>query len=274
MKRFLTCALLLAAIGFGYAQDSSSQSGGEGFAPSAGDFTGAILFGRANYQTSGFYIPNSPGTNTSWTIYGSRPVLNTVGTTNDVSNMIGGEARYFVTNRIAAKLSGGAIISNTPSFTNTVGVIDPDAPNSAWIPNYAAVEGRNEVDANINIGGEYQFSVQSPRLLPYVGINFPFYYGRRSAYDPTVIYSDSDPEPVFYDIGWRHSEMWGMGIQAVGGVDYYIAEGMYLGFEIKPISWVYSGVANYPAPGLESWRAETNTWGFFVQPFLKFGFRF
>jgi hypothetical protein len=278
-KQILTCVMLLATIGFGYAQDSGTQSGGGGnFAPSAGDISVSILFGRYNFLQSGLSVPSAPYNNTSWTVSGSVPYLNTIDVTNDVTNMIGAEARYFVTSQIAATLSGGAIIRNSPEFVNIPGYIDQNAPNSAWIPAYSAVIGTNSVDANLNIGAEYLFTTKVPRLFPYVGVNIPFYYGRRSNFDPTIVDSDpnsSSPQnPYLADIGWRHSEIWGFGVQAVGGVDYYLGEGFYLGLEIKPISWVYAGVGNYPAPGLDAWKAETSTVSVFVQPFLKLGFKF
>lgn len=278
-KQILTCVMLLAAIGFGYAQDSSTQSGSGGgnFAPAAGDISASILFGRYNFLQSGLSIPSSPYN--GWQVGGSVPYLNTIDVTgNDATNMIGAEARYFITSNIAAKVSGGAIIRNSPEFVNIPGYTDSNTPNSAWIPNYNAVIGTNYVDMNINIGGEYQFTTKVARLFPYVGLNIPIYHGRRSVYDPTIIdpnpSSSSPSDPSFVDIGWRHSSIWGFGVQAVGGVDYYLAEGFYLGFEIKPISWVYAGVANYPAPGLDAWKAETTTWAFFAQPFFKLGFKF
>ena len=72
----------------------------------------------------------------------------------------------------------------------------------------------------------------------------------------------------------RHVEGFGFGAQAVGGVDYYLMEGLYFGFEIKPVSYIYSYSAKYPAPGLEALEADNHTISFFSQSFLKVGFRF
>lgn len=275
-KQLLTFALLLTAIGFGYAQDSGAQSSGGGgdFAPAAGDISASFLFGRGNYQTSGLNVPSSP--NYSWTVYGYAPYLNTVeANSNDVANIVGAEARYFITSNIAAKLSGGAIIRNTPSVGNIPGYIDSDANSAAWIPYYAAVEQNNQVDANLNIGGEYQFSTKYSRLFPWVGLNVPFYYGRRSQYNPSINDNLDPSDPLYIvDIGVRHSELWGFGVQAAAGFDYYIAEGLYFGFEIKPISYVYSGLKQLPAPGLPTLESKTTTVSFFAQPFVKFGIRF
>ncbi len=306
-KQILTCVFLLAVVGYGYAQDSGSQSSGGGdFAPSAGDISASFFFGRSPYQTSGFNLPSAPYNNTSWQVSGQNPYINSIGTDNSLTNMAGAEARYFVTNRIAAKLSGGAIFRNSPSVVNVPGFADPDGNNAAWVPAIVAVQADNRVDAFINLGGEYHFTTKYSRLFPYVGLTIPFYYGRQSAYDPTIVdvlppFGTQGGAPSFYywdgtqwiinnpsptspaggtstpylaDVGNRHSEQYGFGLQAAAGFDYYISEGLYFGFEIKPISWIYSGTNNIPGPGLQGWSAETSTWAFFAQPFVKLGIRF
>ncbi|MBK9391348.1 MAG: hypothetical protein IPN68_14570 [Bacteroidetes bacterium] len=105
MKKYLILsALLLGLLGDVFAQDG-------GFAPAAGDFSGAVLFGRGSYQTYGLDIPSVAGTSTGWNVSGSAPYLNAVEpNSNDVSNMFAVEGRYFITNTIALKMSGGAIL--------------------------------------------------------------------------------------------------------------------------------------------------------------------
>ncbi|MEQ8575014.1 MAG: BT1926 family outer membrane beta-barrel protein, partial [Fulvivirga sp.] len=139
------------------------------------------------------------------------------------------------------------------------------------IPDYAAVDAENEAYITINLGGEYHFSSKYERLFPYVGANFPFHYGRYTVFDPTV---SGGTNPVITDYGQRSAELLGFGIQAAAGVDYYLMEGFFFGFEIKPISFIYAYSTQIPAPGLEERQAETTTLSFFTQPFLKVGFRF
>lgn len=290
-----------------YAQDSGSQSdaGSASFAPSAGDFTGAILFGRGNYLTSGLSVPNSPyyygnyNGGYGWTVSGQAPYANMVdANSNSVSNIVGVEGRYFVTNRIAAKLSGGAIFRNTPSFDNVPGYIPfvdvqtgtdsygnpiytrQPTPNAAWLPAYEAVKAEDQADINVNIGGEYHFTTKYSRLFPYVGLTIPIYYGRRSMYDPTINFGDldnpTDPLTPNYivDVGVRRAEIFGTGVQAVAGFDYYLAEGLYFGVETKPVSYLYMYSGKNPAPGFESLDAKSTTWTFLTQTFLKIGIRF
>lgn len=266
-------------LGSLYAQDTTPTEAAPSMIPVAGDFTGAILFGRGNFLNSGIYAPPAPyvsGSTGYWTVPGNSPYNNTVGTDqNTVSNIVGAEMRYFITDQIALKLSGGAILRNTPESANLPGVIDPNVPTAAWIPDYAAVVADNRSDININLGGEYHFATKYNRLSPYAGLNIPFYYGRHSQYDPTINYSQAPFDPSYQlDVGIRHTEQIGFGIQAVAGVDYYLMEGFYFGFEIKPISYVYAYSQKIPAPGLESLEANNYSWSFFSQTFLKIGFRF
>lgn len=277
-NKLLLAVTLLFIAGLGYAQDSGTQSTETDYGPQAGQKTAAILFGRGHYIESALDVPFAP-TTTSWYVYGTSPSVDMVEPNyNDISNMVGIEGRYFFTDRIAVKLSGGAIFRNTPAVVNIPGSIDPDAPNSAWIPHYQAVTQNNSADINISLGGEYHFSTSVKRLFPYVGVTVPFYYARRSQLDPTVggLFDNIPPDAPTYiaDIGVRHVEVRGFGTQVVGGIDYYLAEGFYFGFEIKPVSYVYLGSSKYPAPGLDALNSENGTLSFFTQPFMKVGFKF
>lgn len=274
MKKYtILVVMLFSSLGMLYAQDATttttttSTSSGD-FAPAAGDISVAVLFGRGNFL-NGINVV-SP-VNASWTVPGYAPYQNTVDTNeNPVTNIVGAEVRYFIADNIAVKLSGGAILRNTPQRVNIPGYIDLDANNATWIPAYAAVEADNRFDANLNLGGEYHFKSKYSRLFPYAGVTIPFYYSRRSVYNPTI----NDEDATIVDIGFRTAEVAGFGGQLVGGVDYYLMEGLYFGFEIKPVSVVYAFSNNVPAPGLEAGVASNTTFSFFSQTFFKLGFRF
>jgi len=272
MKKYIIIsALLLGLLGSVFAQDETS------FGPSAGDFSGAVLFGRGNFQTSGLDVPSAPGSywQSLWTVSGSAPYLNSVeANSNPISNIVGLEGRYFVTSRIAVKISTGAIIRSSPPRGNAPAIIDPNSPNATWIPAYSAVSQSQNIDFNFNLGGEFVFpSKKFERMFPYVGANIPFLYGRRTLYDPTITLTE-DGNSVVTDIGLRHAEVFGFGLQTVSGVDYYIAQGLYFGVEMKPISYIYAYSRKLPAPGLDAWQADSHTFTFFSQVYFKLGFRF
>jgi len=268
MKKYIIIsALLLGLLANVLAQD-------EGFGPSAGDFSGAVLFGRGNFLTSGLDIPSAASTNYYWSVSGSAPNLNIDANSNDASNIVGAELRFFLSGRVALKASGGAILRNTPPRDNIPGIIDPNSPNATWIPYYNAVQQSESVDANFNLGMDLLFpSKKFDRMFPYLGFNVPFMYGRRSQYDPTITL-ESDGSATITDIGLRHVEIFGFGLQTVAGIDYYVAKGMYMGFELKPVSYIYAFNIKIPAPGLEPLEADTHTFSAFSQIYLKLGFRF
>ena len=282
MKKLSILAWMLAATLGVYAQDSgtttttSSGDGAADYAPAAGDFSGALLFGRGNFLYSGLDVTSTA--NLSWTVPGSAPYNNTVdANSNDVTNMVGAELRYFLMDNIALKLSGGAIIRNTPAQANVPGFIDSNTNSAAWIPAYAAVKADNRVESNVNLGAEYHFGSKYNRLFPYAGLTVPFYYSRQSFYDPTIIYPDpssSGQDIDVVDVGIRSTEIIGFGGQLVGGFDFYLFEGFYTGFEIKPVSVVYAYSTKSPGPGLPAGEAQNTTISFFTQPFIKLGFRF
>jgi hypothetical protein len=271
-KCIIISALLLGLLGSVFAQDDA-----ESFGPAAGDFSGAVLFGQGSFLEAwpNLTIPAAPWGNTSWSVSGNSPYQNTVDANwNEVANMVGVEGRYFFTSRIALKVSGGAIFRSTPPRDNVPGVIDPLSPNASWIPDYDAVVQDQSADFNLNIGGEYVFpSKKFVRMFPYVGANIPLLYGRRTQYDPTITL-ESGGGFVIADVGLRNVEAFGFGLQSVAGVDYYIAQGLYFGFEFKPISYVYIFNSKIPAPGLEALKADTHTWSFLSQMYFKLGFRF
>lgn len=279
MKKYtIIAAMLFGLAGTAFAQDSSSSEKSEGssasYAPAAGDLSGAILFGRGNFLNAGLAVPGSQ--TPYWRIAGTAPYGNTVdANNNDVTNIVGVEMRYFLQPNIALKVSGGAILRDTPARTNIPGVVieGPDGMET-YVPAQDAVIGDNSADINVNIGGEYFFASKYSRLMPYTGVTIPFYYARRTLYDPTIISEPDGQNPGIVDMGPRHAEIFGFGGQLVAGVDYYLMEGMYFGFEVKPVSYVYSYSNKYPAPGMEVAQAENSTFSFFSQTFLKVGFRF
>jgi hypothetical protein len=282
-KNKIIAALLMLVTGFSYAQDNTTTtttttttSTNPDYAPAAGDISGAILFGRGAFLNGGLDVPYQSSYWQYAPIQGTAPSANNIEPNdNSVTNMIGGEVRYFLMDNIALKLSGGAIIRNTPAQSNVPGFIQGSDPG-AWIPAYASVQADNHADINVNLGGEYHFSSKYSRLFPWAGLTIPFYNARRAMYNPSIGDNEINPsgDPVVVDVGVRSVEIIGFGAQAVGGVDYYIAEGLYFGFEIKPISYIYAYSSKIPAPGLEPLKADTHTWSFFSQPFLKVGFRF
>ncbi len=274
MKKYLIlCFILVISLTSANAQDRDSDyhhhyrgdtcNVGPRFAPQAGDFTAAMVFGQGAYLNDGLVVPSSYSS-----VSGDAPYANDVNTNdNSITNMVGAEGRYYVSNRFAITLTGGAIWRNTPSKLAMPGIPDTD------IPAYDAVVADERVDLTVSVGGQWLFNTKNDRLFPYLGFALPFDYARRSQYDPTVIVEDNN-DVTIVDLGARHVDITAFGVQAVAGIDYYFAKDVFFGFDIKPVSYTYAYSVKVPGPGLYGLEADTNTISFFAQFSFKVGFKF
>ena len=276
MKKYLIlCFILVVSLTSANAQDKHSDHHYKGatckvearFAPQKGDFTAAMVFGRGAYLNGGLVVPSS-----YYSVSGSAPYANVVeANDNSITNMVGAEGRFFVSNRFAISLSGGAILRNTPAQLAIPAVIDVDG--NTIIPAYSAVVADERIDANISVGGQWLFNTKNDRLFPYLGFALPFSYARHSLYDPTIKF-DGQGNVEIVDLGARHADITAFGVQAVAGVDYYIAKDVFFGFDVKPVSYTYAYSIKTPGPGLYSLESDTNTLSFFAQFSFKVGFKF
>jgi putative OmpA-OmpF-like porin len=306
MKKYLilTIALLAGISLTTYAQDEDTDATSEAtedtgeYGAKAGDITGAILFGRGSFLDYGS-LPQAPSSNwgyggqgnVNWNVNGQPPTANVSVSGSSATNMIGGEGRYFITDVIAATISGGAVIRNTEPLQNvqyfyinpssSTGLStgnDPNTSTQSWVPHYGSVVSDNRIEANVNVGGEYHFpSTRFKRLFPYVGANFNYYYSRISQYDPSIYYQNSSngtggTDVLVVDIGVRSSVVQGYGGQAVAGIDVYLVPGIFVGLSTRPVSYLYVTNVQTPAPGLENRESASHTWSIFSQTFIKVGF--
>jgi len=250
---------------------------GPKFAPQRGDFTAQMLFGRGAFATTNLnYVPGSYVSsilnNNGGSINGAAPYVGDVSSNyNDVSNMAGAEFRYYTGNKFAIKISGGAILRNTPYKVNIPAVLATDG-STVLIPGYEAVDATEEAEVQLSLGGEFLLKTKNERLFPYVGFALPFDYARKSIFTPASI--DSSGGVTIVDTGARHYEVTAFSVQAIAGVDYYIAKDLFFGFEIKPMSYTYASSIKSAAPELRNLEAENSTVSFFAQYSFKLGFKF
>jgi putative OmpA-OmpF-like porin len=279
MKKYLIlCFILVVALGSVNAQDKDSKhtctvdcDHPVTFAPQKGDFTAAMVFGRGAYINGGLFVPSSISSYNS-IVSGAAPYVNDVdANSNSITNMVGAEGRYYVKDNFAISFSGGAILRNTPSQLAIPAVLD--GSGNTIIQGYSAVVADERIDVNVSVGGQWLFTTKNNRLFPYVGFALPFDYARRSLYDPTVTV-ETNGDVTITDLGARHVEITAFGVQAIAGVDYYLAKDVFFGFDIKPVSYTYALSMKSPGPGLIKLEADTNTVSFFAQFSFKLGFKF
>ena len=236
------------------SEDSIEGSVDNLFGPRKGDFTGRLLLGKGSYL-DGLSIPTDNGT-----VFSNTPSALVSGNGNSAVNMIGIEMGYYLSNRWALTLSGGTILSNTPS---QLGI-----PAAGNLPQYNSINADENIDINVTLGTQYLFKTESKKLFPYVGVSVPYNHARRSYYDPTPVNGNIP------DLGVGHTETTSFGIQAVAGVDYYFTEEIFMGVRIVPMAYNYAYSSTLPRPGLPVLESDNTSSSFFVQPSISLGFNF
>ena len=239
-------------------EDSIEGSVDNLFGPRKGDFTGRLLLGKGSYLNS-LGRPTDNGT-----VYSNSPSALVSGNNNSAVNMIGVEMGYYLSNRWALTLSGGTILSNTPS---QLGI-----PAAGNLPTYNAVVADENININVTLGTQYLFKTESKKLFPYVGVSLPYNHARRSMYDPTISVDSGGANIT--DLGVGHTESTSFGIQAVAGVDYYFTEEIFMGVRIIPMAYNYAFSSTLPRPGLPVLESDNTSTSFFVQPSISLGFNF
>jgi outer membrane protein W len=267
---FITCLIL--CLLFMVQHSTKAQATG----PQSGDISVAIKFGKAiSFSDLSAYELHRSG----W-VYANNtlPKLQTpssanFSTENSVTNMIGAEVKYFLTNQIAFRLSGGGSIQSNPSRDAVSGVEDPSGEYDpgTYLPAYSMSEGHTKQQYFLDLGTDYYFST-STRVNPYAGIQFNGSYAQMELFDGFSGLDNNNEVIPTKDT--RKGEAFAWGGSLVGGADYYLAEGFFIGIEIKAFNYMYVGKKIYPQSGMEPQTADNHNWMFLSQPSLKLGFSF
>jgi len=285
MKKILFVCMICVLALLGISNMAIAQE----YAPQAGDKIVSLRLGRAvDYGDVNFYEINR-GTQSSSTSI-SQPYSATNYQTNSVVNAIGVEAKYFVTSQIAVRFAGSGIISSSPSRDAVQGVSDPTGVNypGTTLPSYVMLEGKTTKQFHIDLGADYYFTTKIARLQPYAGIQLNSIYGQMEIFDgfrgvyqqdqgkwidgEYVVTAEEGEVIPTYDT--RRGEAYGLGASIVGGIDYYLAEGFFLGVEIKGASYMYNVKKIFHQQGMEAQDAATHNTSFLTQPVIKLGFKF
>lgn len=267
MKKYsLFILLLLFSISNGFAQEEKETIETSKFAPTKGSFTASLLLGRGAFINQGLIIRESNGN-----VSGDSPYVNSIDANNNsITNMMGIEGKYFIKDKLAITLTGGAILRHTPSSINIPEVINLEG--ETIIPAYNAVIAEDRTDVHVVAGLQWYFETKSPRLLPYVGFGLHFDYARRSIFDPTITLVDGNAQ--FENLGAGHVDLTAFGILGVAGVDYFLTEDLFIGFATNPVTFSYASSAKKPGQGLITSEAENYTYSFFGNYSFKIGFKF
>ena len=121
----------------------------QGMGPQAGSKSIALKFGRGvDYSDISYSQINN--LSTSSTLSTPYTLADSNYGNNDVTNIIGIEAKYFVASNIAVSVSGSGVISNSPAQDLVEGYNNGDVAGSD-IPTYNHVTGRSTRITSYNV---------------------------------------------------------------------------------------------------------------------------
>jgi len=271
MKKILFVCIVCVLSILGMTNSVNAQ----GYAPQAGDKIVSLRLGKAAGVGYVSYGTVNQTANGSQNTYISQPssVANEF-TTNNAVNAIGIEAKYFLNSNIAFRFAGSGILSASPAQDAQEGVSDPDGNNypGATIPGFRHLEGKATKQFYLDLGADYYFTTKIERLQPYLGAQVNSLYGQLEIFDGYRGLDGNGEVKPSYDN--RRGEAYGLGGSFVGGIDYYLAEGLFLGLEIKAVSYMYNVNRIFHQPGMEAQDAATHNTSFLTQPVIKLGFKF
>lgn len=273
MRNFKYICLLSVTLMMAFGIQAQS------FGPQAGDKSVALKFGRAiSFEDVKFTEVNS-GMNPIYSNFGrgvsiSEPTASSYSSSNNVTNIIGVEGKYFFTSEIAARISASGSFGGSPSQDYVLGVADPTGDNypGTYFPGFNMYEGRSKSNFFLDLGGDYYFAGSYDRVAPYAGIQFNSIYSQLEIFDG-FRGLDSNQE-VIGAFDTRRGEAYALGGSIVAGIDYYLSEGMFIGVEVKALSYMYAVKKVFHQSGMEAQAVDAHTTSFLAQPSLKLGFRF
>ncbi|MDR1343031.1 MAG: hypothetical protein LBK18_07250 [Prevotellaceae bacterium] len=284
-KIFLFVLLGVWSLSLRAQDDAPTPAPGGGYAPRSGNLQANLLLGKGFFYTSTDYILQIPqnATAVGGSLTTDLPGYLTLSDPNgsSLANMAGVEVKYFIADQLAVSLSGAGYINNTPwreaVDATTAEVIPPDDSDPQTVtvlPKYANIDAQLKTRVVVNAGGQYYFRVGNERIHPYGGVLGTFQFAGLSAQSTYSGASPNEMESDKRDAGARTGQLLGWALSAVAGVEYSLLPGLTVGFEIKPVSYYYSGLSLFAQPGLAAMTGENQDYVIFGQPLFKIGFRF
>ena len=271
MKKILfVCIVCVLSLG-GFSYQVKAQE----YAPQAGDKIVSLRLGKAvGVGYVNYYDVNQVANGMQNTRISQPSSVANGFTSNEIVNAIGVEAKYFLTSNIALRFAGSGILSSSPARDAQEGVQDPDGNNypGATIPGFRHLEGKTTKQFYIDLGADYYFTTKIARLQPYAGVQVNSLYGQLEIFDGYRGLDGNGEVIPTYDT--RRGEAYGLGGSIVGGIDYYLGEGFFLGLEIKGVSYMYNVNRIFHQPGMEAQESAAHNTSFLTQPVLKIGFKF
>ena len=211
--------------------------------------------------------------------------------------------KVFVSDHWNINLSGAYIMNLQPSKNFQEGqwsyadgngdlIAGPDQYSATVDPGgiYAqrAILGTATHRLMVQLGTEYYFTTKNPRIFPYIGVfgqfkmarieaAWPSYTGQTIDNELTDIAGSPIPDMEQEELDLYRTPRYGQALGFGGGinfgVEYALAEGLFVGVEVAPVCYQYTLLHMY-AVGQESYYATNHNLRAFAFPQLTLGVRF
>ena len=312
VKKLCTIILLAMMSAPILAQTISSKRGdGVMFAPQKGQWQISVFMGGGNNfynEHTGYLLPSYsntggfvglPNTNSNVQQGDMNGYLNIDGLNNNsLTNILGFEAKYFVSNCWDINFQFSMDINLTPKKDFVEG--DYSVPDMI-IPEQSYISARMTNNWYAAVGTNRYFKVSNPRIHPYLGASVGFQMARIETKEPYTGVSvndnngdgdtndwdetdrdgedfnsgdDAEDLPLqVYLPGSRAGQMFGIKASGVAGIEYSVAPGLVLGFQFHPLAYRYDVVQICPT-GFDMYNASHHNIKIFDMPVLKLGIRF
>lgn len=223
---------------------------------------------------------------------------------NSLTNILGFEAKYFLSNCWDINMQFGMDINLTPSKDYVEG---DNTVSDMIIPAQQYISARMTNNWYVAVGSNRYFKVSNPRIHPYLGASVGFQMARIVTTEPYTgdtyddkIYGDAvTGEPgvtapsgsgntdantntnvnenglpmQVYLSGSRAGQAFGVKAAGVAGIEYSVAPGLVLGFQFQPLAYRYDVIQICPK-GFDKYNASHHNIKIFDMPVLKLGIRF
>jgi hypothetical protein len=281
MMKKIFLFVLLGVWTLSLQAQNDAPSSGDGYAPRAGNLQANLLLGKGLfYAADGILLIPKNATAEGNSLTTGLPGYLTLSdpNSNSLVNMVGIEVKYFIADQLAVSLSGAGYINNTPwreavdATTAEIPLPGGGSKTETVLPKYVNIDAQLKTRVVVNAGGQYYFGVGNERIHPYGGVQGTIQFAGLSA--QSAYSGGENVEADAKDAGARTGQLFGWALSAVAGVEYSLLPGLTVGFEIKPVSYYYSGLSLFAQPGLAAMTGENQDCVIFGQPLFKIGFRF
>ena len=295
------------------AQQAREGKRDASFAPRKGQWEISAHMGNSqmfNQDLSGYLLPTYYNNGSFWNPVGLPSYNGTANQSGDpgmylnlgslennsLVNLIGLQGKYFITDNLDINLMFNMNIQMTPSKDFIEG---DNSVKNLPIQQSQYMEGRLTNIWSASVGSNYYFNTRNERINLYVGGALGWQMGNIQTVLPytgeTVpndiesedhegdnadeesfgdIIGDLLEDPIeMYIPNSRAGQIMALKAAATAGIEYSVAKGLVVGFEVQPVSYVGSMVRICPK-GETKYVATHHQIGLLSAPRLRIGFRF